>query len=339
VSSRDPNDKSGLAGFGSGGHFSGREPLPFLIQFENKPDATAAAQTVVITDPLDKTKLDLSTLQLGMIAFGNHFVVPPPGLTEFVGEVDMRPSNDLIVRIEARLDVGSGALTWRFDSIDPATGEPTEDPLAGFLPPNVDPPLGDGAVFFTVLPQDGLANGAQIRNKASIVFDFNEAIETPEWLNTVDTGRPDSRVLPFTGFLSNVEFPVTWTGTDGGAGIASYQVYVSKDGGPYSLWLDGVTGTSAVFVGTANSLYSFFSVATDLAGNVEPAGGADTATRTGAPLDIQRDDEEVVLRWTVPGRLQWAESLTGPFEDEPDAFSPFSIDIVPGSARYWRIAP
>jgi hypothetical protein len=48
----------------------------------------------------------------------------------------LRPAKDLIARIHAKLDVETGLVTWRFASIDPATGEPTTDPVAGFLPPN-----------------------------------------------------------------------------------------------------------------------------------------------------------------------------------------------------------
>ncbi len=45
-------------------------------------------------------------------------------------------------------------------------------------------------------------------------------------------------------------------------------------GGAYQLFLGGTTGTSATFIGTPGHKYSFFSIATDEAGNVEasPSG-------------------------------------------------------------------
>jgi len=39
--------------------------------------------------------------------------------------------------------LGGGTLVWHLVSIGPATGQPTTDPQAGFLPPNLIPPEGD----------------------------------------------------------------------------------------------------------------------------------------------------------------------------------------------------
>jgi hypothetical protein len=63
--------------------------------------------------------MDLSTLSLGPIAFGDTQVSPVPGLHQFVTEVNLRPAKDLIVRINASLDTNTGLLTWRFISIQP----------------------------------------------------------------------------------------------------------------------------------------------------------------------------------------------------------------------------
>jgi len=52
--------------------------------------------------------------------------------------------------------------------------------LAGFLPPNKAAPEGDGSVFYTMSPKQGLPIGTEIRAKATIVFDVNPAIDTPE---------------------------------------------------------------------------------------------------------------------------------------------------------------
>jgi len=41
-----------------------------------------------------------------------------------------------IVDIDARFDRPTGLATWTFTTIDIRTGEPTLDPLAGFLPVN-----------------------------------------------------------------------------------------------------------------------------------------------------------------------------------------------------------
>ena len=118
------------------------------------------------------------------------------GATSWTKEVDLRPDKNIIVKIEASLDQGTGVATWRFTSLDPVTKKPLDPAsLDGFLPPNAAAPEGEGSVLFTVNPRRGLETGTELRNKADIVFDYNPAITTPEWFNTLDasaTGQPSS---------------------------------------------------------------------------------------------------------------------------------------------------
>ena len=288
-SSWDPNDKIGPQGGGAKHYISGVEPLNYVIMFENKPEASLPAQEVVITDQLDASKLDLSTFQLGAISFGKDAVaVPPPGLSDWVTDIDLRPANNLIVRVIVGLDQSTGIVTWRFYSLDPATMQPTEDAAAGFLPPNINAPEGDGAVTFSVRAKQGQPAGTEIRNQARIVFDVNPPIDTPEWLNTIDKSKPTSAVKALPESTDSSEFRVTWSGTDTGAGIETYSIYVSEEGGPFRLWLQ-TSATSAFFQGRPGSTYSFYSVALDGAGNSEAAPGpadASTTTRIGRLLNI-----------------------------------------------------
>jgi hypothetical protein len=198
VQSADPNDKVGSSG-GGGPFFyiSGQEPLRYAVYFENLEAATASAQEIVITDQLDPATVDLSTLRFGAISFGSTVVDLANDGQSSVTIVDLRPENDLLVRVSVSIDEVTGLIEWRFGSLDPATGLPTEDPLAGFLPPNVNPPEGDGSVVFTVAPRAGLPTGTQITNQASIVFDTNAPILTPVWLNTIN--QPRCGTTPDTG--------------------------------------------------------------------------------------------------------------------------------------------
>jgi hypothetical protein len=148
----------------------------------------------------------------------------------------------------------------------------------GFLPPNKNPPEGDGSVLFRVMPKEGLATGAEIRNKARIVFDANAPIDTPEWLNTIDHSKPTSLVLPLAVTQNSAMFKIQWSGTDEGSGIGHYTIYVSDNGGPFTPWLTQTTSTQAVFTGVPNHTYSFFSVARDLTNNLENAKIAAEAT-------------------------------------------------------------
>jgi hypothetical protein len=269
VASFDPNNKIGGRGEGSQMYLSSMEPTRFAIFFDNLETATAAAQEVQVTDQLDAGHLDLSSLSFGAVTFGGQLVTPPPGLGQFSTEVDLRPGKDLIVRIEAGLDRATGIVTWRFTSIDPATGQPPEDPLAGFLPPNVNPPEGEGSVLFTVQPKAGLATGTEIDNDATIVFDNNDPIRTPVWFNTIDNSNPTSAVQPLASVQQTVSFPVAWSGQDEGAGVRDFSVFVSEDGGPCQPWLVDTPDTSANFVGEDGKSYAFYSKARDLTGNVE----------------------------------------------------------------------
>ncbi len=282
----DPNEKDGLIGVGPE-HYLQTQLLAYTIAFENIETATAPAQEVVITDQLNPTTMDLSTLSLGPITFGSKKITPPAGLSEWTTDVDLRPDNNLLVRIHARLDPTTGLLTWRFTSIDPATGLPPEDPMAGFLPPNVIPPEGDGSVLFTVRPRANLPTGTEVRNQASIIFDVNAPIATPVWLNTLDNSKPASQVLPLAADQAAATFPVQWAGTDEGAGLLDYTIFVSEDGGPFTVWLLNTQETGGSFTGSLGRRYAFFSVARDGAGNVEaiPAlPDASTATPPGPDL-------------------------------------------------------
>src|SRR5690606_28157373 len=62
--------------------------------------------------------------------------------------------------------------------------------------------------------------------------------------------------------------------------VASFDVYVSIDGGPYELWLDNTPDTSALYSGAAGATYAFYSVAVDHVGHVElPPLEADAETQ------------------------------------------------------------
>jgi len=273
VTALDPNEKLGTRGAGAQQYVSGTVPLSYAVYFTNESTATAPAQHVAITDQLDLTNDSVSTFGFGPITFGSQLVFPPPGLTNYSTSLDLRPTNNLLVQVDAHLDPSTGLLTWSFASLDPATNQPPTDPTAGFLPPG-----GEGGVFFTVLPKQGLATNSQINNQATIAFDVNPPMSTQTWLNTIDNTPPTSQVssLPSTEF--SLGFPVSWTGTDIGAGIQDFTIYVSDNGGPFAAFMTNTTATSATFPGQRGHTYDFYSIARDLVGNVEAAKSAGEAT-------------------------------------------------------------
>lgn len=278
VGSYDPNDKYGPSGSGTSRYVLGSNPVNYAVAFENESDATAAAQQVVITDQLDVGKLDLSTFSLGPINFGATQITPPQGLKQYSTDIDLRPASNLIARVNASLNQTTGIATWTFTSLDPATGLPTTDVLAGFLPPNQTSPEGEGTVLYSIQPKAGLGTGTEIRNHATIVFDMNDPMDTPEWLNTLDNSKPTSQVQSLAASQSTTSFPVSWSGTDQGAGVVDYTIYVADSSGPYLPWLTDVISTTDTYNGQVGHTYQFYSVARDNVGNVEDTPTAADAT-------------------------------------------------------------
>jgi hypothetical protein len=183
VFSIDPNDKYGNTGAGPSRSIRSDETLSYAIAFENVPTATAPAQIVVISDTLDAATLDLLTLRIHGVTISDTVVQLGDARTPVSREIDLRATRGVLVRLDASL--AGNTLVVTLTSLDPATGEPVTDALAGFLPANVNGTEGQGHVYFSIKPKPGLALGTVIRNKAVIVFDDNAAIETPVWFNTI----------------------------------------------------------------------------------------------------------------------------------------------------------
>src|SRR5262249_47492427 len=155
------NDIAGPAGFGPDGFLRPDQTMTYKIRFENRADATAPAQLVVITQQLSPN-LDFTTFQLGDFGFGSITVHVPEGRTFFSTRIDLRASCGLFVDVAARFDILTGMVTWTFTSLDPLTLDLPSDPLAGFLPPNQNSPEGEGFVTYTVRPLSSLGTGTRI---------------------------------------------------------------------------------------------------------------------------------------------------------------------------------
>lgn len=258
-------------------------PTGYAIFFENEPTATAAADQVVVTNQIDPTRFDLTTLTLGPISFlGFPGVVPTAiplqTLGQFSTQVSLETTN-LLVNVKASLNSTTGLLTWTLQAIDPITGLPPADPSLGLLPPG-----GGGSVSFTARLVPTLALGALIADQAVVTFDANAPISTAVWSNTLDNTPPASHVNALPPTESTSSFIVNWSGTDGGSGVQSYTIYVSDSGGQYGNWLTQTSSTSAKFIGNIGHTYSFYSIATDNAGNVEAAKtSSDTSTQIVPP--------------------------------------------------------
>jgi hypothetical protein len=69
-------------------------------------------------------------------------------------------------KCDYEFDPYTGEIVWFCDSI--------------MLPPNVNPPEGEGYFTFSMSPKSNLAEGTEIANSAWIRFDYNEWLHAPE---------------------------------------------------------------------------------------------------------------------------------------------------------------
>ncbi len=228
VAAMDPNHKSGPGGYDTTYHWTTTDQ-PFTYLVEFENIAAATAEAEsVFVCDTLDTNLDWNTLQLQN---SSH----PQFLTTVVDSI-------------------SRSITWTFGGI--------------MLPPNVNPPEGQGWAIFSVMPKQNLASGTQIKNSASIVFDYNPPIVTNLYINTVDSAKPTSHVFALPDTTMTGEFLVRWTGADDslGSGIRGYDIYVKYDSVSYVKWLTESKDTSAIFIGDNERTHSFFTVAIDNAG-------------------------------------------------------------------------
>ncbi|MCK8493136.1 hypothetical protein M0L20_14800 [Spirosoma sp. RP8] len=269
VFSRDPNDKLGLPGSGIKRYVNGKEAFSYLIRFENYASATASAQIIRIVDTLDRAIYDYNTYQLGFFNIADTTFYAPPGRKQYSVDWDLRPAKNLVLRMEARFNDTTGILTSTYTALDPLTMELTEDVLAGFLPPNQNPPKGEGGLAFSIRLKDSLPNKTSISNTAHIYFDYNAPIPTPVWTNTIDKGLPESSMKPLATTSRSTTLTLGWHGKDVESGPNLYDVFVSVNGGNYKALLTATRDTSFRFVGKADSTYRFYSVAYDSVYNQE----------------------------------------------------------------------
>ena len=155
------------------------------------------------------------------------------------------------------------------------------------------------------------------------------------WL--MDTTPPTSTVGSLPAQTTSTSFLVSASGTDPNgsngstpSGIASFTLYVSEDGGPFSLFATVTPANpSALFTGQPGHTYGFYSIATDNAGNVQPTpleaqattevvSAVDTTTSLQSSEDPSKFGDSVTFTATVSP----AQSTNG----TPTGSVQFSID-------------
>lgn len=267
----DPNDIFGYTAESGSTFMSDTiQTVNYRIEFENDTTfATASAHTVVVKDTLDGKYFDLGSYAPRSVKIGEKTEYLD-GSPSFVKTIDMRPEINAIAQVEGKYNAQKGIATWTFTSLDPMTMEPTDDVMQGFLPVNFDGTSGTGEVSFDIDLKKRFEDGTAIANRASIVFDTNDAIMTPTWTNIVDAVAPTSEITSID-VENDTIMTLHLVGEDNRSGIWRYNVYVQAgDEAPWWLAGENITDNTFTYKGFKGINYGFCVVATDSAGNVEP---------------------------------------------------------------------
>ena len=273
----DPNDIYGyLSQAGSKFITDSVAKVNYTIEFENDTAfATAAAHSIVIKDTLDKKYFVLEEFMPTGVRIGDREVFlnetevkTQNDVISFVKTIDMRPEINAIAQVDGTFSTQTGIAQWTFQSLDPMTMEPTYDLVQGILPVNFDGTSGIGEVMFEIGVKQGKADGAEIKNRASIVFDYEDAIITPTWTNIVDAVAPSS-AIDNSWMVNDSTLRITAEAFDARSGVWKYEWYVQAgENAPW--WKEGETDSLSFDYHIYEGIdYGFCVVATDSAGNVE----------------------------------------------------------------------
>jgi len=249
----DPNDKHGPVGFGQSGFVTPGRRMQYMIMFENVDTAMFEAENIVIADSLSP-HLDWRTLEFGPVHPGN-------------GPDSIRPDFE----VTTEFDSIAGVITWSL------TGINLPPDTAVLMPDSTEEYWGEGWLTYSVNSKSDLVNGTRIENIAAIKFDEEDWILAPmdsiPIFNTIDADPPSSHVYwdAWRKSPDSASVLMRWTGEDSsGSGVRDYTIYYRMgESGDTLVWLENTTADSGFFRGMYDSVYSFYSIATDNVGNVE----------------------------------------------------------------------
>ena len=290
----DPNEMHGyVSESGSKYVTSDVKDVYYSIEFENNPEiANASAHRIVVSDTLDAQIFDLSSFKPTRVQIGDR-IMNLDGEQNFTKTMDMRPEIDAIAQVDLSYDEGTGIAQWTISSLDPMTMEETYDIMQGVLPINSG---GNGLGFlnFDISLKNRMADGATFTNKAGIVFDYEETIMTPLWVNTIDAVSPTSQVTGLEQQNDSI-LTVRMEGSDDRSGVWKYEVY-AQYGKEAPWWKVGecTVDSAQVDFRYYNGIdYGFCVLATDSAGNVETKELAREASIQTFKMGDVNDDDEV----------------------------------------------
>lgn len=308
--SYDPNYITGNSDYDSLRHYiNNYSPQQFTIGFENKPSATANAQHVFIADTLNTKKFNIRSLQLSHFTIADSIYSLPAFRYKVTTDVALKNRKDMKVRFVADFDTARGILLADFFSLDTLGNAIPLSSIDGFLPPDKDGIKGTGSLSYSVYALN-LNTLDTFSNKAAIYFDNNTAISTNMWQNTVDTTRPEGKILS-TIVVNDSTVKLIMQGADVGSGLA-YHTFYAKSNTDTKYSIIGVaTGDTVIFKGKANQSFQVFSKATDNVGNVQQKDSVADVTvifSNALPLKLLSFTAKIVnkttqLNWTTTNEV------------------------------------
>ncbi|MBP7239472.1 MAG: hypothetical protein KBA14_04565 [Saprospiraceae bacterium] len=229
---KDPNDIQGPVGYDSVRWVSIHDVMDYTVRFENDPVfATSNASTVLITIPIDDD-INPFSFRLGAIGFGDKILEIPANVSSYQHRYDFSSDLGIMIDLTAGLDLPNNRFIWLMETIDPITGQPPIDPMAGFLPLNDTlTGSGEGFVNFLCSPKNTTPTGEIVTHQAAIIFDLNDPIMTNMWSNTIDAFAPTTVVTPLADTLNTNEVSLNWSVNDdaGGCGVQHAEILLSTD--------------------------------------------------------------------------------------------------------------
>ena len=179
------------------------------------------------------------------------------------------------------------------------------------LPPNVNPPEGEGFVTFSVLPRQGaVVDGTRIENRATIVFDLNPPIMTNTVVNVFDLSPPAVTLLPLPEEIDRDTLVLRWQAQDAGSGVAFVSVYRSTDGGPFELIARVGSERDSIEVPVERGhRYAFYAIGQDFVGNTMQQHSNEVSTNV---VIVNKEETET----TLPERFVLDAIYPNPFRTQ-----------------------
>ena len=305
----DPNEVAGPLGVGEARYVKPGDWMDYTIYFENKEGFDIAdAQEVKVTNPLSEW-LDWSTFEMREVAFNNQNDNSLDGLANGTRDIKMNGTNKY-VRATVQCDAGNGVVEWYLRVYDPngAFGWPNDG--SGFLPSNDATHRGEGHLTYRVKVRDDAPANVKIVNSATIVFDYNDPIETePNWTNTVAQ-------VASVKVNSDVEGDVTDLDLIVGMPYGELPTPKARAGYAFGGWYTGPNGTGRrvraqdpVQAGDSG-LYAYW-LAHAYTVHFEPNGG--TGAMSDQSFEFDKEDELDANAFSFEGHsfAGWATNETG----------------------------